>query len=186
MLALALRDFWRNPDVTRALGGLVAWFQGRSAPGTPASSGPQAGPSEDEMAALRAQLAEERRHRAEAEERAATASRELAGLRGFLADRVRDVAFGFGMRAAWAMVATVAFVMLVAAVLMAPVPPLPGDAGGWPRWVAAGAVLASTAGWLAASTSSMLGPLSAGLAARWGAAVGERLERTLLRLFHLG
>jgi hypothetical protein len=184
--------YWRAP-LTMRVRALLARLAGKDRPPLPptAAVGSElarrdSGSLLRELESLEVDLDQATRSQAEADEQAAAATSALARFRQELASRVHDMALEVGRALAWTMLSTVALTTVVAAVLLAPVPPLSGDMGGWPRWTLAALSLASGLGLLGASTATALGPLSAGLASRWGSRLAASIERRLTRWLRLG
>ena len=132
-----------------------------------------------ELESLEGDVIGKEQSRSEAEAAAAAASNALSRFKSEIAHGVHRVAASVGLATAWAIVVVAVSFAAVVAFIVSPTYPLPGDNGNLLRWLVAGAIWSGGAAAVAASTASLLGPLSGGLAQRLGTRLTGRIEAWL-------
>jgi proteasome lid subunit RPN8/RPN11 len=183
LVSRVARWYWQSPTVSWAVRAAIAWLLSRPverfqpAPSTDAKA---SGPRSKDTPLVREDREAQRRSEAAASVGAVSAFKRI------LANRIADIASELGTVAAWTIIGTAVALALAGALLVALVPPISGEASSALRWVLSSLAAVMAVGGLVASTASLLGPLSAGLAGRLSDRIASRIEIRLLRALGLG
>ena len=183
LVSRVTRRYWQSPTVSWAVRAAIAWLLNK--PVERFQPAPRTDAKAPGTRSMDAPLVREDRE-AQSRSEAAASVRVVSAFQRTLANRIADIASELGTVAAWTTIGLAVALALAGALLVAPVAPISGEASRALRWVLSSLAVVMAVGGLVASTASLLGPLSAGLANRLSDRIASRIEIRLLRALGLG